>query len=74
MMPSTIAPIMNSMPRTVRRAGQHRRAGAGAERGLAAAAAERARHVAALALLQQDDEQQQQADQHVDGDRTGSTA
>ena len=50
-----------------RRARQHRRAGAGAERGLAAAAAERARHVAAFALLQEHDEQQQQADQDVQG-------
>ena len=61
MMPSTIAPSMNSDAEDRRRPRQHRRAGAGAERGLAAAAAERARHVAALALLQQDDEQQQQA-------------
>src|SRR6185503_1361148 len=45
---------------------QHRRAGARAERRLAAPAAERRCHVA-LALLQQDDQQQHQAGQHVKG-------
>ena len=45
---------------------QHRRAGAGAERGLAAAAAaERAGHVAPLALLHEDDEQEEKANQQV---------
>ena len=59
------APIMKSAPEHGGGAGQHRRTGPGAERGLAAASAERAGDVAALALLQQHDQQEQQAGEHV---------
>ena len=57
---------MNVAPSHRRHAGQQRGAGARAERGLRAPAAERGGDVAALALLKQHDDYQQQAREHVD--------
>ena len=64
---STSAPSMNKHREDRRQLGEQRGAAARAERGLAAASAEGARHVAALALLQQDHQQQNEADEHVEG-------
>ena len=73
-MPSTSAPTMNSTAHDGRRARQHGRAAARAERRLARAAAKRVGDVAALALLQQDDQHQHQADEHVERRYAGNTA
>ena len=48
---------------------QHGRAGPGAEHGLTAAAAERARDVARAPLLKQDRDEEEQAHQHVHGNQ-----